>query len=295
MVGLSEHAGGFRGFSAAYRIRGLCRGEFTAWALPSGAELLRAVNPPYPFARARHEMAIALHLCLARGPGRITRHVAEARHLPPPRVGLLTISPGATDLEYEAEGGTEMLTLSLPASLFASIGGRAEDAFARGLLPFREDALRAVLLELTERAACGASERLYVDHALAFLAAALAAPRRRASRRPLPDLALKRVLEAIDAALAATPAHPPSLDTLARIAGLSVPEFARCFRTATGESPHAFVTRRRIERAQALLRSQPSLPLADLAVALGFADQAHFSRRFRQVTGTTPARFRRGA
>jgi len=283
------------GFSAAYRIRGLTRGDFTAWRLPFGAELLRAVNPPYPFARARHEMALAVHLCLARGAGRITRHVAEVRELPPPRVGLLTLSPGATDLEYEAEGGTEMLTLSLSAATFSAIGGRADDAFARGLLPFREDGLRAVLLELMERAACGASERLYVDHAIAFLAAALAAPRRRTSRRPLDAPALKRVLDAIETMLEETPGEPPSLEALAGIAGLSVAEFARGFRTATGESPHAFLTRRRIERAQELLRGRSALPLADLAVMLGFADQAHFSRRFRQVTGTTPSRFRRGA
>jgi AraC family transcriptional regulator len=284
------------GFSMAYRIRGLTRGDFTAWRLPSGAELLRAVNPPYPFARARHEMAIAAHLCLARGPGRITRHVGETRELPPPRVGLLTLSPGATDLEYEAEGGTEMLTLSLSASTFSAIGGRADDAFARGLLPFRDDGLRAVLLELMERAACGASERLYVDHAIAFVAAALAAPRRdKAGRRPLGAPALKRVLDAIETMLEETPGQPPPLEALAGIARLSVAEFARGFRTATGESPHAFLTRRRIERAQELLRRRSGLPLADLAVMLGFADQAHFSRRFRQVTGTTPSRFRRSS
>lgn len=282
------------GFSGAYRIRGLGRGAFTVWTLPLAAELMRAVNPPYPFVRARHEMALALHLCLGRGAGRIARHVGDTRDLPPPRVGLLTLSPGATDLEYEAEGGTEMLTLSLPASLFSAIDTRADNAFARGLLPFREDSLRAVLLELAERAACGGSERLYVDHALTFLAAALAAPRRRPLRRPLETRALKRVLDAVETTLVEAPAEAPSLEALARIAGLSVAEFARGFRTATGESPHAYLTRRRIERAQALLRGQPGLPLSDLALTLGFADQAHFSRRFRQVTGTTPSRFRRG-
>lgn len=283
------------GFSAAYRIRGLTRSNYTTWKLPSGAELLRAVNPSYPFARARHEMALAVHLCLARGPGRITRHVAEDRDLPPPRVGLLTLSPGATDLDYEAEGQTEMLTLSLSTAAFEAIGGRPDDAFARGLLPFRDDSLRAVLLELMERAACGISERLYVDHALAFLTASLASPKRRESQRPLGDAALRRVLDAIETSLREMAASPPSLDRLARIAGLSVAEFARRFRAATGESPHAYLTRRRIERAQDLLRHEAALPLADLAVMLGFADQAHFSRRFRQVTGTTPSRFRSGS
>lgn len=284
-----------KGFSLSYRRYGLCGGRYTAWTLPSGAELMRAYNQPVGSARGRHEMALALHLCLARGPGRITRHIGEVRELPPPRVGLMTLSPGATDLDYEALGSTEIVTLTLPEAVFAAVGGRADDAFSRGLLPFREDGLRAVLLELLERAACGAAERLYVDHAQAFLAAALASPKRQPGRRPLSDLALRRVLDAIETGLVEAPAEPPSLQALAELAGLSVAEFARCFRAATGETPHAFLTRRRIEQAQAMLRSQPSLPLADLAVALGFADQAHFSRRFRQVTGTTPARFRRGA
>jgi hypothetical protein len=98
-------------------------------------------------------MALALHLCLGRTPGRITRHVGGVRDLPPPRVGLLTLSPGVTDLEYEAEGGTEMLTLSLPSAVFAAVDGRPEAAFARGLLPSREEDLRAVLQDLAERVA----------------------------------------------------------------------------------------------------------------------------------------------
>lgn len=293
MSGLAEQKNRMReGFATAYRVRGLGRGEFTAWTLSPCAELLRASNPPYPFARARHEMALAVHLCLARGPGRITRHVGEFRELPPPRVGLLTLSPGATDLDYEAEGATEMLTLSLSPSAFSSIGGRPDDAFARGLLPFREDSLRTVLMELMERAACGASERLYIDHAVAFLTASLVAPRRQPPRRALAAPSLKRILDAIETALLETPSEPPSLETLARIAGLSMAEFARGFRTAMGESPHAFLTRRRIERAQELLRGPSAISLADLAIMLGFADQAHFTRRFRQVTGTTPSRFR---
>ncbi|MBS7810293.1 helix-turn-helix transcriptional regulator [Roseococcus pinisoli] len=283
-----------QGFSAAYHDRGLGRGHYTAWTLSSGAELMRAVNPSIGWARARHDMALALHLCLGRTPGRITRHVGDVRELPPPRVGLMTLSPGATDLEYEAEGGTRMLTLSLPAVTFTAVDGRAEDAFLRGLLPFRDDALRSVLLELAERAAQGVSERLYIDHAIAFLAASLAAPRRLGARRALGEIQLKRVLEAIEAALDRNPSSPPSLDSLAATAGLSLSEFTRGFHAAMGESPHAHLTRSRIARAQALMRAQPHLPLADLAVMLGFADQAHFSRRFRHVTGTTPARFRRG-
>ena len=55
-----------------------------------------------------------------------------------------------------------------------------------------------------------------------------------------------------------------------------------------------YVRRRRIERAKQQLRNSRSR-LAEIAAANGFADQSHFSRLFRQYTGTTPSRFRREA
>lgn len=283
-----------QGFSAAYDDSGLDRGCYTAWALPQGAELIRAQNPPLPYLRARHDMAMVLHLCQGVTPGRITRHVGGISNLPAPRVGLLELTPGHTDLAFEAEARTAMLTLSLPRAIFAGLGCDPDRAFGRGLSPFRDEVLRAVLLDLAERAGAGDSERLFLDHALCFLAAALAMPRRQVPRRALDGVRLTRVLEAIEASLASEPVGPPSLPALADLTGLSLGEFARGFRAATGESPHAYLTRRRIERAQALLLARPTLPLAEVAASLGFADQAHFSRRFRQVTGTTPARFRRG-
>ncbi|MBR0663027.1 helix-turn-helix transcriptional regulator [Roseomonas hellenica] len=283
-----------RGFSAAYDENGLDRGCYAAASLPQGAELIRAENPPLPFLRARHQQAVVLHLCRAVTPGRITRHVGGIRNLPPPRVGLLELTPGDTDLEFEAEARTSMLTLSLPQAVFAALDADPDRAFTRGLLPFRDDALRAVLVELAERADGGDSERLFLDHALCFLAAALATPRRRVPVRALDGVRLSRVLGAMEAAASGNTARPPALPDLADLAGLSLAEFARGFRAATGESPHAYLTRRRIEHAQALLLERPALPLAEVAAALGFADQAHFSRRFRQVTGTTPGRFRRG-
>lgn len=282
-----------QGFSAAYDDSGLDRGCYTARALPQGAELIRAKNPPLPFVRARHGMAVVMHLCQGVTPGRITRHVGGVRNLPAPRVGMLELTPGHTDLAFEAEARTAMLTLSLPSSIFAALDCDPDRAFGRGLSPFRDDALRAVLVELAERAGTGDSEQLFFDHALCFLAAALATPRRQVPRRALDGARLTRVLDAIAATMAGEPAGPLSLPILAGLAGLSLAEFARGFRAAMGESPHAYLTRRRIEHAQALLLAHPAQPLAEVAAALGFADQAHFSRRFRQVTGTTPARFRR--
>ena len=78
---------------------------------------------------------------------------------------------------------------------------------------------------------------------------------------------------------------------LAEAAGLSESWFARAFRAAMGDTPARLVTRKRVDRAKVLLRD-PSEALADVAIATGFSDQAHFTRVFRTQTGTTPAAWR---
>jgi AraC family transcriptional regulator len=72
-----------------------------------------------------------------------------------------------------------------------------------------------------------------------------------------------------------------------------VPQFTRAFRASTGTSPARYVREQRIARATVLLRDGRR-PLAEIAVAAGFADQQHFTRRFREATGRTPGAYRDG-
>jgi AraC family transcriptional regulator len=81
-------------------------------------------------------------------------------------------------------------------------------------------------------------------------------------------------------------------ESLARLAGLSVSHFARAFKDTFGFSPHMFLMRRRLERAQGLMLETKG-PLAQIASECGFADQAHFSRTFMQLTGESPGSWRR--
>jgi AraC-like DNA-binding protein len=74
--------------------------------------------------------------------------------------------------------------------------------------------------------------------------------------------------------------------------GLPVRTFRRQFVATFGCSPHAWLIQRRIERARTMLADR-STSLAETALELGFASQAHFTEAFRQATGFTPGRYRR--
>lgn len=102
----------------------------------------------------------------------------------------------------------------------------------------------------------------------------------------------RRSLEGIVAEIDDALASPLSLAALARRSGMSVSHYVRKFTRSTGLSPQRFVNRRRIRRAMAILQ-EPSPALDDLARDVGFHSQSHFTRVFRGLTGTTPARFRR--
>ncbi len=83
-----------------------------------------------------------------------------------------------------------------------------------------------------------------------------------------------------------------SLAELAGAAGVSRFHFSRLFRRKIGQSPVRYVERSRIERAKILI-VQAELSLADIAQAVGFSDQSHFTRRFRFHEGRTPGQFAR--
>lgn len=83
-----------------------------------------------------------------------------------------------------------------------------------------------------------------------------------------------------------------SLSAAAGQARLSPGYFSRCFRRAFGVTFSRFVAGKRVERAQRLMLERAG-KLCQIALACGFADQAHFTRTFGSLTGCTPARWRR--
>jgi AraC family transcriptional regulator len=98
----------------------------------------------------------------------------------------------------------------------------------------------------------------------------------------------RRTLAHIEANLASR----LEIDALAHGVGLSRSHFSRVFKHTVGLSPMEYVAVRRLERAKAMI-SATREPLADVALVCGFADQAHLSRRFRDLMGMSPGRWRR--
>jgi AraC-like DNA-binding protein len=79
---------------------------------------------------------------------------------------------------------------------------------------------------------------------------------------------------------------------LAAVVHMSPFHFARTFKQATGQSPHAFLTARRVSRAKELLLDS-RLTLVDVAASVGFQTQGHFTEVFHRHAGLTPRHFRR--
>ena len=121
------------------------------------------------------------------------------------------------------------------------------------------------------------------DEALADVCAVLAAGGH--VTRALPPEANAAVHEVRDR-LADEWLQPPSLATLAAMAGLSRYQLLRRFRAAYGLPPHAWLLQQRAERARALIRGGAGL--AQAAADAGFADQSHMTRTFARHFGYTP-------
>lgn len=85
-------------------------------------------------------------------------------------------------------------------------------------------------------------------------------------------------------------AEPLDLRTLAAVAGISRFHFQRLFKATYGLSPAAYVSQRRVERAQDLLRAT-NLTVTEVCHAVGFSSLGSFSSRFREVVGETPSDF----
>lgn len=187
---------------------------------------------------------------------------------------------------HDGAAGTEdglfyrMLYLE-PALLQEALGGRR--------LPFVADpvvtdpAFRSALAAMLEDLASGIDDLARTQ----FVASAADALSRHAGWASRGECAIDlRSIERVRAYLREQLAEPVCSAELEAVSGLDRFSLSRQFRAACGTSPHRYLTMRRLDRARSLIGR--GLPLADVAVASGFADQSHLNRQFKKAFGMTP-------
>jgi AraC family transcriptional regulator len=237
-------------------------------------------RPRDPVVRHTHEDAHFQFLLS----GRYISSAAGIRGLCAPPTAIF-VPAGTTHFDRFQDRGGSFMTLSFRPALVGRLGGHGllcEQAvgFASGELPWlgrrlhrelrHHDALSPLALE---------------GLALELLAhAARERPRRGMAGEPWLRGAFELVHDC----------YLRKLTAQGIAAALGVPplRLSRSFRRAFGCSPAEMVRRRRVARAEELLRAR-RLPLAEIALACGFADQAQLTKAFRRVTGFTPGRYRR--
>ena len=183
------------------------------------------------------------------------------RELAKPQIVLLTASP---------DGATNAAPLPAGVSARLSMHCRPDDLLSTvcGLIG----------TSVPARALLGVAPELQRD---------LAA---NARRRPFGGLAptkLRRVREHIEKCLG----QHIDVCELAVLTGLSPCHFSRAFKQSTGMPPHQYLMSRRVATAVRLIEST-DLPMSEIALEVGFADQSHFTRVFTAQTGESPRRFR---
>lgn len=215
---------------------------------------------------------------------------------------LAITSPGTiTEVRWDIPDNDPIDTVHvcIDAALFYSVGAEAANCDPRRIEildgfsqkdPLVEQVIHSLAQELEYPQT---ATRLFADSAARFLTVHLlrhycAVPIRETSRRPvLSPRKLREVRDYVEAHIS----EPLNLDDLASIAHVSSFHFARLFKSATGETPHDFVTRIRMERARVLLRNT-YWPASKIANAVGFSSKSHFCAAFRRFVGLTPNGFR---
>ena len=179
-------------------------------------------------------------------------------------------------------------------ALMASSDGAYGEVELRPSRKFADARLSAMVAAVQAEMVAGfPSGRLFLDSVEQAMAVALVnghAVRHRPvqiSRGGLGPARLRRITEFVHAKME----NELSLDEMAESVGLSTAHFARMFRKSTGETPHQFVLRQRLDRAKAMLRA-PDARVLDVAVACGFKTQQHFAQVFRDLWGVSPTKYR---
>ena len=219
--------------------------------------------------------------------------------------GALTYVPPGRPVDWVIGKPMTVLNLFLPEALVKaaaeSIGTNYRDLLSgREWLGVKDDHIAKLTSIASDELSNGSpGGKLYIDSILAALCSRLvtlhrsyeshsAAPA--TQRVSMTSQQVKVIYEYMRANLD----RDIGVHEISGCIGLSAFHFSRSFKSKVGVPPGRYFTIMRVERAQDLL-SGTSLPISEIAVAVGMRSQSHLSHVFKRITGTTPAEYRRRA
>ena len=267
----------------------------------SGVSVVAALAPaasPYEFSFASPQHAVVFSLRGSRAHGETKLDGTPACRSLVFSNTCLVIPAGAALSGWSSPRDVhEYATMTFDPALVSNVEGRLAHTTLRPELCF-EDRLLSATASALQSEAVGDTDfgRLWTD-ALTNLVITRLLTRNAGLRTEAPPargglgpFQLRRVTEYMQDHLS----EHASLAELAGLAGLSVSHFSRAFRASTGIPPHLWLRRRRIERAQDLLRTSAK-PISEVAEVCGFSDQSHLTKTFHAQIGITPLQWRRSA
>ncbi|WP_236632253.1 helix-turn-helix domain-containing protein [Caulobacter sp. BP25] len=245
------------------------------------------VRARYPAHEGRYEGDAHLRLALSLGDAeRLTYRCGDTRIDGPWRAGQIVVTPPGAPLESQCEAVT---TLGLAIDPAMVGGGRSLDA-TEGLGLVEDELLSSVMRALWCEADVHGASTAFFQHGAALVVRRLGELQGSSiatiAQSRLPRARLNLVLDWIENHLDGD----ITVGDMAARAGREVSGFARAFKTDMGCTPYTYLTRRRMARAQALLRAGESV--ARTACACGYANPAQFSLAFRRLLGASPTVWR---
>lgn len=193
--------------------------------------------------------------------------------------GLAFVPPGCDVFSASVRGGEYLQVTRTDGTPL--LGDRAfNDVIDQPAIALAQR-LRSALLR-------GAVEQDWEAWALALAERAGAVQMPQALGGPITPRRLRLLDELIEAGLHA----PLTIQAMAAMLEVSEGFFIRAFKAATGKSPHSYLIDRRVARARGLLQD-PAQALASIALACGFASQAHMATVFKQRLGVSPSEIRK--
>jgi AraC family transcriptional regulator len=199
-------------------------------------------------------------------------------------------APG-TFPKVQCDRAVPLLELMIEPDLISQIAGSA-DAMISPTLKFRDPLIHQIGISLQqELAASGADSKLYADSMTIALATHLWRRYGDCQKRQLAGGLGNRNLQQVKDYIHSNLDAPLNLAELAELVQMHPHYFASLFKQSTGVSPYRYIINQRIASAQSYL-AQTDLSIVEICQLVGFQNQSHFTRVFRQHTGVTPKIYR---